>query len=641
MLYSSRNLRRFSCSIQIQTRFKPSSEHLLVRILLLHYQPRHILDERLGSLLLEHDPVPERDAQLPASAKTLQSILQTVFKFQEFRSNQLEIILASTTESDVFVTMPTAGGKSLCYQIPAIYLNDKFNMVTVVVSPLLSLIHDQVAALLKLGVYVVKITNETPLRERREILQTLNGSGRKPALVYITPERLSNDDLETQKTLADLNRRHLLARLVFDESHTLSTWDFRIANQQIPSILLEQYSNVPVTALTATASPSDMGKTIKSLGMTNTRRFHQSLNRPNLEYTIKQAPLTDDFVSDIVRWIKVHEYEKQTGIIYCTSVNKCKKLANKLREACYCASKSQCKKLKQRKRHSCITAQEYHAELREKERNRVHTEWQEGRFQIVCATTAFGLGIDKPDVRFVIHRNAPTTIENYFQETGRAGRDGLPAHCLCFYSFRELEQTSISFTLKQNNGDPSQPVRMRDTAIAFADFCEEQHICRRVLLLGHFGEQFNAKDCRSRCDNCANRGNLTSQDFTAEAHPAISLVKSIQGLSSPTERRITVLQCINVLRGMGGKQKEHPLYGAWKHLSRSESFPELIFDQLLSRRALAQYAMVPAGNGKANTPYSNHAGNFGKGGKKKFYSHSYVEVSSYSSYPQAYCSNRG
>lgn len=428
-----------------------------------------------------HKPNPIR-----CDTRTLHTTLKRYFKFETFRENQLEAVEATCAGLDTLILMPTGGGKSICYQLPAI-LSDG---VSIVVSPLKSLIADQVTRLKSLDIETSALFGDIPQCEVDEIKQDLESRQPRHKLLYVTPEKISAS-ASLMKIFRSLYSRNLLARFVIDEAHCVSMWgsDFRPDYRKL-GIFRQEFPAVPIMALTATAPQKVRDDILNQLGMNKTtgRTFIQSFNRPNLKFEVRPKQTKNCHV-EICKLIRAN-FRGQCGIIYCFSRAECETVAEKLRD-------------------EGISSAPYHAGLSDAQRDKVFSNWSRGSFQVVCATIAFGMGIDKSDVRFVIHYSLPKSVEGYYQEAGRAGRDGKFASCILFYSKsdcvkmkRMLSKTGFGRKVTDKNRDTGNFQHM-------IDYCERNE-CRRSVLLRYLGEDFNRQECirnlTTACDNClANR----------------------------------------------------------------------------------------------------------------------------------------
>ncbi|KAM9968702.1 hypothetical protein ACTFIW_000575 [Dictyostelium discoideum] len=457
----------------------------------------------------------------PWSQKII-DINRSMFGFHVFRENQREIINSTLEGNDTFVLMPTGGGKSLCYQIPALYQKG----LTIVISPLISLINDQVEFLETLGYPAAALSSAVSSDAAIDVYKDIRSNSPKIRLLYLTPERVVKSD-SLIEILANLDQKGLFSRIVIDEAHCVSQWghDFRPDYKEL-SILRRKFPKVPILALTATATERVRNDVIYNLSMRNPVCFKQSFNRPNLIYQVLKK--TKQVVDDMSKFIQ-STYSDKSGIVYCISKYDCENVAKRLRE------------LK-------ISAAHYHAGLENDERSKVQANWQKGRIKVIVATIAFGMGINKADVRFVIHHSVPKSLEGYYQESGRAGRDGGISHCLLYFSWADKLRNDLliqnSFTSGQGSSHNTRETR--DSLNKMVNYCENETDCRRQLQLAYFGENFEKSGCKKTCDNCISTLETTRKDVTEESK---NLVKTIKALGSDTSNLI-----IDIFKGSKGKK---------------------------------------------------------------------------------------
>ncbi|KAL2064908.1 hypothetical protein VTL71DRAFT_4048 [Oculimacula yallundae] len=464
-------------------------------------------------------------------SQDVKKALRERFRLKGFRRHQIDAINATLGGQDVFVLMPTGGGKSLCYQLPAIVKTGITRGVTIVISPLLSLMNDQVQHLRAVNVQAASLNSDTPLEEKRKIYRSLKEEIPELhiELLYITPEMVNKSTVMIN-ALTRLYKNKKLARIVIDEAHCVSQWghDFRPDYVALGRVR-EQFPNVPLMALTATATKNVKDDIKLNLKMhKNCPVFTQSFNRPNLHYEVrlkKGKGILSKMVLEIADLVK-DKYKNQTGIIYALSQKGCEELAEKLVS-----------------NHN-IKAYHFHAGMTREEKATVLDDWQKGNIQVVVATIAFGMGIDKPDVRFVIHSSVPKSLEGYYQETGRAGRDGKKSGCYLYFGYQDISM--LKGFIDKSEGSEEQKQRQRSMLQQMILYCENQSDCRRSQVLSYFGETFAKKDCRRTCDNCCSDAAFKEMDFTDYAKAAMRVVTHVQ------DYNFTMLNCVEVLRGTAG-----------------------------------------------------------------------------------------
>jgi len=440
------------------------------------------------------------------------SILHEVFGYPAFRGQQAEIVDHVADGGDALVLMPTGGGKSLCYQVPAIARHRAGRGVTVVVSPLIALMHDQVSALEELGVHASFLNSTLDSQDASAIERELR-SGRL-VLLYAAPERILTPRFLAM--LDSLHERGLLSLFAIDEAHCVSQWghDFREEYLGL-SVLHERFAGVPRLALTATADAHTRADIVLRLQLDDARTFISSFDRPNIRYTIVEK---DEPRKQLLRWLR-DEHEGDAGIVYCQTRKKVDETAAWLAD-------------------EGLNALPYHAGLDTSVRRRHQDRFLREDGIVMVATIAFGMGIDKPDVRFVAHLDLPKNIEGYYQETGRAGRDGAPADAWMAYGLADVvnQRRMIDESEAEEEFKRLQRGKL-DALLALA----EAHDCRRVRLLAYFGE--DSPPC-GNCDNCLQPP--ATWDATEAARKALSCVYRFQqhgGMS------FGAVHLIDVLRG--------------------------------------------------------------------------------------------
>ena len=397
----------------------------------------------------------------------LHKALKRHFGFDSFKNNQEAVISSLLDGKDVFVLMPTGGGKSMCYQLPSLLMEG----TAIVISPLIALMKNQVDAMRHMSQEdgVAHFINSSLTKAQVEKVKKDIRLG-LTKLLYVAPESLTKED-----NVAFLKSIKISFYAV-DEAHCISEWghDFRPEYRKIRPIINE-IGNAPVIALTATATEKVKTDIKKNLGIPDAVEYKSSFNRPNLYYEVR--PKTENINRDIIKFIKQHS--GKSGIIYCLSRKKVEELAEVLRT-------------------NDIKAEAYHAGMEPATRSQTQEDFIMERIDVIVATIAFGMGIDKPDVRFVIHYDIPKSLEGYYQETGRAGRDGGEGQCIAFYSYKDLQKLEKFMEGKPLAEQEIGKQLLKETA-AYA----ESSVCRRKLLLHYFGEEYLQDNCEN-CDNCIN-----------------------------------------------------------------------------------------------------------------------------------------
>ncbi len=431
---------------------------------------------------------------MPSARPAPAAILHEIFGYEQFRGPQAAIVEHVAAGGDALVLMPTGGGKSLCYQIPAIARQRAGHGVTVVVSPLIALMHDQVGALHEAGVDAAFL-NSTLSGDQANAVEKRMLRG-EVTLLYAAPERVTTPRFLAQ--LDSLHERGKLSLFAIDEAHCVSQWghDFRPEYRAL-TVLHERYASVPRIALTATADAITRGDIVERLQLERARLFVSSFDRPNIRYTIveKKEP-----VAQLLRFIE-SEHEGDAGIVYCQTRKRVEEIALTL-----CS-------------HG-IAALPYHAGLDADVRQANQDRFLRDEGVVMAATIAFGMGIDKPDVRFVAHLDMPKNIEGYYQETGRAGRDGLPADAWMAYGLQDVVNQRRMIDESPADEEFKRVMRGKlDALLALAEATD----CRRVRLLGYFGE--DSQPC-GNCDNCLHPPQVW--DGTDAARKLLSTIYRVQ-----------------------------------------------------------------------------------------------------------------
>lgn len=443
--------------------------------------------------------------------------LQQFFGYDFFRHNQEEIVLNVMQGKDTVVLMPTGGGKSICYQLPALL----FDGITIVLSPLIALMKDQVDALKQNGIAAAYLNSTVSTADQQAILQSLPSKSNREAgrntlkLLYIAPERLLGNDNFFLNHLKEVD----VSLFAIDEAHCISQWghDFRPEYLGLGQ-LKEHFPNIPIIALTATADNLTKKDIIDKLSLTEFTVFENSFNRPNIFYSIRPKA---NYTAHLLNYLNAHKDD--SGIIYCLSRASTEKLAQDLRQEGFSAAA-------------------YHAGLDKDIKEANQEMFLRDEIKIIVATIAFGMGINKSNVRFVIHVDLPKNIEGYYQETGRAGRDGLESEAILYYSPRDVFILK-SFANVENN--PAQSQIMHNKLELMVGLCETDS-CRRKYMLNYFGEE--APNYCGSCDRCINDDKTI--DGTLEAQKALSAVTRLK-------ERYGINYVVDFLRGSSVVKEEH------------------------------------------------------------------------------------
>ncbi len=476
--------------------------------------------------------------------RTVRETLKRVFGYDSFRPNQAEIVRAILDGRDAFVVMPTGGGKSLCYQLPAHLLSG----TCIVVSPLVSLMKDQVDAATVTGLRAATLNSSLMERERTEVFRRLFDG--EIDLLYVSPERFAMD--------AFLNtiKRIPLSLVAIDEAHCVSEWghDFR-PDYLFLSEVVKHFPETPVAAFTATATHRVQQDIVERLGLRSPFVVRASFNRPNLRYEVRRK---DDIETQILTFIREHRGEP--GIVYRTSRRGVDKLTETLREA-------------------GIPALPYHAGLDDPTRTRNQDAFSRDEVEVIVATVAFGMGIDKANIRYVLHADLPKNMESYYQETGRAGRDGEPAHCILYFGRGDIPR--IRHFIEQVLDDTERR-RLNAALGEMVSYAGGSNMCRRRRILAYFGEVWPERSC-DNCDVCA--GDIEQEDATREAQMVLSAIVR-------TGERFGAVHVIDILVGADTKRirqfrhDELPTYGVGSEFAKK--YWREVLDELLAANVVVQ-----------------------------------------------------
>ncbi len=419
--------------------------------------------------------------------------LQEFFGFTKFKGTQEEVIKSVLAGKDTFVIMPTGGGKSVCYQLPALMSEG----VAIIISPLIALMKNQVDLIRNysdrdsIAHFLNSSLNKT---ERNVVIKDIREG--KTKMLYVAPETLTKQDT------VDLFKEVKVSFIAVDEAHCISEWghDFRPEYRRIREIITALDQKLPIIALTATATPKVQSDIVKTLEMKKPNIFISSFNRPNLFYEIRPKKTPQLAIKNMVQFIK--QRPGKSGIIYVINRKTCDDLSEVLRA-------------------NGVKAQPYHAGLDGKVRTQTQDAFLMEELDVIVATIAFGMGIDKPDIRFVIHYDIPKSLENYYQETGRGGRDGLSGECVVYFSYKDIQKLE-KLLRDKTVAERDRNIQLINETVAYIESAE----CRRKFLLHYFGEEFEQKDCNCMCDNCKNP--KPKIDVTADTKLALDVIKAVK-----------------------------------------------------------------------------------------------------------------
>ncbi|RLD37395.1 MAG: DNA helicase RecQ [Bacteroidetes bacterium] len=476
---------------------------------------------------------------------SLHELLKKIFGFDSFKGNQEAIIETVLDGKDTFVIMPTGGGKSMCYQLPALISDG----TAIIISPLIALMKNQVDTIRNFGAEegIAHVMNSS--LSKAELTQVRTDLvAKKTKLLYVAPESLTKEDnIEFLKTIK-------ISFYAIDEAHCISEWghDFRPEYRRLRPIINTIGQKVPVMALTATATPKVQHDILKNLEILDAAVFMSSFDRPNLYYEIR--PKTKNVIPDIIRYIKNHL--GKSGIVYCLSRKKVEELANALQV-------------------NGIKALPYHAGLDSITRKTNQDKFLMEEMDVIVATIAFGMGIDKPDVRFVIHHDIPKSIESYYQETGRAGRDDGEGNCITFYSYDDIVKLE-KFMKGKPVAEQEIAKELLQETVSYAESAE----CRHKLLLHYFGESYEKESC-DECDNC-----LHPKKKTEASHDIKTVLEAIVSMNQLFKAKhiVHVLIGKNTAAVKSYKHNKLDIYG--KGADQDEKYWNAVIKQALIRKML-------------------------------------------------------
>ncbi|XP_068448778.1 ATP-dependent DNA helicase Q1-like [Clinocottus analis] len=448
-------------------------------------------------------------------SKEVEQHLKDSFHLSTFRPLQLRAINLTLSGRDLFLVMPTGRGKSLCYQLPAVCSKG----FTLVVSPLVSLMEDQIMHLKSINVPAVMLNASSTKEHAKSVMAGMTDPKAPFKLLYVTPERIAKSKLLMSR-LEKAHNADLLSRIAVDEVHCCSQWghDFR-PDYKLLGILKRQFPSVPLLGLTATATSSVLKDCEKILCVPHPITLSASFNRTNLYYEVRVKDSNNDAsISDLASLIK-DRYKDQSGIVYVFSQKDAESVSSALQE-------------------QDIRAFPYYSHMDAGDKSRIHRKWTSNKIQVVVATVAFGMGIDKPDVRFVIHHTISKSIENFYQESGRAGRDDRQADCILYFGFSDIFRIS-TMVVMENVGQKK--------LLQIVDYCQNVDRCRRSLMAVHFDEVWDDEGCNKMCDVCRHAKDYITVDITQHAKQVVQILE----LAASADEKLTPLKLVEAWMGKG------------------------------------------------------------------------------------------
>nr|XP_045593839.1 ATP-dependent DNA helicase Q1-like isoform X2 [Procambarus clarkii] len=422
---------------------------------------------------------------------------------------------ATLSGIDTILIMPTGGGKSLCFQLPALISKG----ITLVVSPLVSLMEDQLMSLKARGVQARMLSAASTREEVNGVHSDMTNPNSQLKLLYVTPEKLA----KSKRFMAKLQKMHQIgrfARLAIDEVHCCSQWghDFR-PDYKYLGIMHKMFPGTPILGLTATATSRVIQDVQKILDIKGCLVLKASFNRPNLFYEVRPKPPVQEECATQLQQLLEGEFKNESGIIYTMTIKDAEELVSGLKSR-------------------GLRVAPYHAQLDAQVRSKIHRKWVENEYQAVVATIAFGMGIDKPDVRFVIHHCISKSMENFYQESGRAGRDGRPAKCIIFWRFADLSRQSTMVFTEQTG---------QENLYGLISYCLDSHRCRRNIIAEHFDERWETADCRGMCDHCKAPRETKNLDTTKYGEHLLMILTKAASL----DQKLTGQKLVDLFLGKG------------------------------------------------------------------------------------------